>query len=577
MLQDIFLLIFVSLVATTIGGIVTREIFFNKNQRTHTGLTLGAGAGALWFILLLGGFISVDVTDAFSTTDPEVFTGLTTLTLIVVMGVAYLQVPQREPDPYQVQIPFYRDVDVLRVLSQAYFGILFIGSIVLLWVSLTENLADANFALDFNVYERRFGATLPKEGLAFNTEWSWVGADIFNYPVAVIAWIAVWLLITYLTYRNLKDQSKRLAMGVGVVMLALTVVQPFILNELNELAAPYLTASTNTRAILMGISNTIRVVVLSIIASTLLGILVGVSMLSNNYLLRNVANAYTEVFRNTPLLLQLIFIHFAFLQNILPQRGRGEVVTDIVSPASIGPLEVPNVFYSLSVQGLLVPNVTTTDRFIFLGIAILLAMVVGYFLRRWRIQVQDQTGQPAYTWRYVLGAAVVIIAIGWLIAGTPLSVDFPERIQRGLFFEWQGGLEITIAFVSTFLGLTLYTAAFIADIVRAGIQAVPPGQIEAARSLGHTQPQVLSLVVLPQALRLIIPPLGNQYVNLGKNSTLGFALGFGEAYQAVQLANNESGQAVPFFIGLMILYLLLSLTLSLFTNLMNSATRLKTR
>jgi general L-amino acid transport system permease protein len=141
----------------------------------------------------------------------------------------------------------------------------------------------------------------------------------------------------------------------------------------------------------------------------------------------------------------------------------------------------------------------------------------------------------------------------------------------------QGGFQLTIGFISLFLGLTLYTAAFIAEIVRAGIQAVPYGQIEAARSQGLSGAQVLNLVVLPQALRLIIPPLGNQYVNLGKNSSLGLIVNYVDTYRIAQIANNESGQAVPFFVGLMVIYLSLSLTLSLLTNLVNRTTQIRVR
>jgi general L-amino acid transport system permease protein len=127
------------------------------------------------------------------------------------------------------------------------------------------------------------------------------------------------------------------------------------------------------------------------------------------------------------------------------------------------------------------------------------------------------------------------------------------------------------------LGLTLYTAAFVADIVRAGIQAVPYGQIEAARSQGLNRAQVLNLVILPQALRLIVPPMGNQYVNLGKNSSLALVVGYFDTYQVALLANNESGQAVPIFVGLMVIYLGLSLTLSTLTNLVNRTTQVRTR
>jgi general L-amino acid transport system permease protein len=164
--------------------------------------------------------------------------------------------------------------------------------------------------------------------------------------------------------------------------------------------------------------------------------------------------------------------------------------------------------------------------------------------------------------------------VGWLFSGgAPFALDYP--ILRGP--NVREGTQLSAGFVSVFLGLTLYTSAFVADIVRAGIQAVPYGQIEAARSQGLTSGQVLNLVVLPQALRLIIPPLGNQYVNTGKNSTLALVVGYFDTYQIALLANNESGQAVPVFAGLMVIYLTQSLVLSVMTNLVNQTTRMRSR
>ena len=204
---------------------------------------------------------------------------------------------------------------------------------------------------------------------------------------------------------------------------------------------------------------------------------------------------------------------------------------------------------------------------------LILGLIFAFVVRRWRTQRQDATGQPARVLQFTAGIMLAALVIGWLISGTPFTVNFPELRGPNV----QDGIVFSTGFISLVVGLTLYTAAFVADIVRAGIQSVPYGQIEAARSQGFSGGQVLSLIVLPQALRLIIPPLGNQYVNLGKNSSLGLVVGFVDTYRIGQLANNESGQAVPIFVGLMVIYLILSLVISVLTNLINRGTRFKTR
>jgi general L-amino acid transport system permease protein len=309
------------------------------------------------------------------------------------------------------------------------------------------------------------------------------------------------------------------------------------------------------------------VVLLSLIGCTILGILVGIGLLSSNYLLRTVSKVYVEIFRNTPLLVQLIFI-YRTLSLLLPAPRQS-----IFSPQQIGPITFENNLYAINTRGFYIAQPLPTETTNILWLALLIGLVISFLVRRQRLKVQDETGRPARTWRYMTLIMVAALAIGWLVSGTPYTVSFPELRGPNI----QNGIAFTTGFVAVFLGLTLYTAAFIADIVRAGIQSVPFGQIEAARSQGLKGNQVLSLVVLPQALRLIIPPLGNQYVNLGKNSSLALAVGFVDVYRIGQLANNESGQAVPIFVGLMVIYLILSLILSVLTNLVNRTTRYKTR
>lgn len=312
-------------------------------------------------------------------------------------------------------------------------------------------------------------------------------------------------------------------------------------------------------------------VFVSLIACTLLGIFAGIGLLSSNILVRGVAQVYVEIFRNTPMVVQLIFIYRSLTLLLpAPRQSICALGSYTLDP---NPCTLPGNLFILNARGFYVVQPNPTDQASILFISVIIGIIIAVILRTWRLRRQEQTGQPAYVWRFITPVLLITIVGGWLLAGTPYSFNYP--FLRGP--NVQEGLQLSISFMALTLGLTLYTGAFIADIVRAGIQSVPFGQIEAARSQGFNSSQVLSLIVLPQALRLIIPPLGNQYVNLGKNSSLGIVVAYADTYRIAQLANNESGQAVPFFLGLMLIYLSISVSLSVMTNLINRFSRIKTR
>ena len=363
------------------------------------------------------------------------------------------------------------------------------------------------------------------------------------------------------------SQALSIAAMLFLVVFILPLDQAITANFIR--AQEYLSPGTVTRAFHTGIMNTLRVVIASLVATTILGVLVGIGLLSNNWMVRNISKVYVEIFRNTPLLIQLLFI-YRTLTLVLPFPQES-----ITSPLEVGPLSFENHLYYLNARGFYYPSVIGTDTANILWLGLIIGALAFYFIRSWRLNIQEETGEPARTWRYALPAFLGIVAVAWVIAGEPFTVNYPALPEDARNVE--GGTRLSIGFVSLFLGLTLYTGAFVAEIVRAGIQAVPYGQIEAARAQGLRGGQVLSHVVLPQALRLIIPPLGNQYVNLGKNSSLGLAVTYVETFRIAQLANNEKGQAVAFFAGLMAIYLMLSLVLSFFTNLINRSTQIKTR
>jgi general L-amino acid transport system permease protein len=223
------------------------------------------------------------------------------------------------------------------------------------------------------------------------------------------------------------------------------------------------------------------------------------------------------------------------------------------------------------------PSITGTDTFSIFFLFVVLGFGAGVFLWRQRLKLMDRTGTRALTLRYFLAAFLGLSLIGLVLAfvagGSPIQTEAPSVGT----FNFEGGASISSEYLALMLGLVFYTSAFIADIVRAGILSVPKGQIEAAAATGLTERQTLRLVVLPQSLRLIVPPLTNQYLNLTKNSSLGIAIGFFDVFNVANVAQNQSGQAVAFFAVLMVTYLMLSLVISLVMNIFNKSLTIKTR
>lgn len=319
----------------------------------------------------------------------------------------------------------------------------------------------------------------------------------------------------------------------------------------------YEPSMTFGRAFFVGLVNTLIVSITGVIAATILGTLVALARLSSNWLLSRVALVFIEFNRNIPLLVLLFILYFVVFGQ-LPQ-----VKESIVWP---GPIY-------LNRRGIYLtwPHLTETGMtfVILLSIGIVLAIIAYSVLRRRR----ELSGQNTYYGQVSLGILIVSGVLGWILSGTPFQLSYPEL--QG--FNFQGGLRLTPEFSGMFIGLTIYTAAFIAEVVRSGIQAVDRGQIEAARAVGLSTMQVLSLVVMPQALRIIIPPMISQYLNLTKNSSLALAIGFQEVFSVGKIAINQAGRAVPVFALVMLTYLTLSLLTSLVLNLYNSRIQFVTR
>jgi general L-amino acid transport system permease protein len=312
------------------------------------------------------------------------------------------------------------------------------------------------------------------------------------------------------------------------------------------------------RAFLVGLVNTIRVSIVGIAIATVLGTLIALARLSNNWLLSRLALAYIEFHRNIPLLVLLFLWYFTVFQ----QFPSVENAITLPGPIFLTQRGVYMVWPRLSETGTLFA--------LFLGIGIVLSIVTFIFLRRKRTII----GQNTYHVQISIVILIVLPVIGWFASGgRPLYLDIPSFMQK----NFQGGMRIRPEFGSLLVGLTLYTAAFIAEVVRSGVQAVSKGQIEAARAVGLNNVQVLSLVILPQALRVMIPPMISQYLNLTKNSSLALAVGYQDLFSVGKIAINQAGRAVPVFILIMVSYLALSLITSFVLNIYNSRIQLVER
>ncbi len=317
-------------------------------------------------------------------------------------------------------------------------------------------------------------------------------------------------------------------------------------------------ASTYSRALLVAFLNTLLVAGVGIVLASFLGFTVGVARLSKNWLVAKLAESYIEIIRNVPLLLQLFFWYFAVLRALPgPQDG----------------LSLLDTFH-LNLRGLYMPRPLFESAMWVVPIAFAVALVAGWLIRRWARARQQETGEifPALAASFALAISFPVAA--FLLAGMPVSWEFSEL--KG--FNLKGGLQLIPELVALVVALTMYTAAFIAEIVRAGIQSVGHGQTEAAESLGLRSAVSLRLVLLPQALRLIIPPLTSQYLNLTKNSSLAAAIAYPDLVLVFAgTALVQTGQAVEIIAITMSVYLALSLIVSSLMNWYNRKTALPTR
>jgi len=318
---------------------------------------------------------------------------------------------------------------------------------------------------------------------------------------------------------------------------------------IGETLIDYSPADSYGRALLVGLLNTLKVSAIGIALATVLGVVVGIARLSKNFLVARLASAYVEVVRNIPPLLQLFF-WYALITEGMP------AVRQALEP-------LPGVF--LTQRGLWMPVPLADPAWKAMGVAFIAACFALWGVKRWAAARQARTGQPFPLFAAGAGLLAGVPFVVWLAYGAPTAMSVPEL--RG--FNFVGGVNLSPEFFAILVGLTVYTSAFIAEVVRSGILAVNWGQTEASRALGLNNAQALRLVVLPQALRVIIPPVTSQYLNLTKNTSLALAIGYPDLVSIANTVINQTGQAIEGVAIIMGVYLSISLAISLFMNWYN--------
>jgi general L-amino acid transport system permease protein len=385
----------------------------------------------------------------------------------------------------------------------------------------------------------------------------------FYRNVRVLAWLAQvafalgvlglgWLLLTTML-GNLQKQ------GIPISFAFLPQPAGFGISE----GLPFQPSQSYLTAFGVGVVNTLRAAVTGIILATLLGIGIGVARLSRNWLLERLATLYVETFRNVPLLLWLVFT-YAAIRDTLPRLREG--------PALLwGTVLMSN-------RGIALAWPQTSAAYNAFQPWLLAGLGVGLGVWGWLTYSRRSVASPRRALGRSLAVCVALWASGflwtWMTTHLPPVVWSVPHIAG---FNYQGGIVLSPEFAALLFGLVVYTASFIAEIVRAGILAVPKGQGEAARALGLSDRQTFVLIIFPQALRVIIPPLINQYLNLTKNSSLAIAVGYPDLFSIGLTINNQTGQAIPFVVMIMVTYLSMSLLTSWILNMLHRRLALKTR
>jgi general L-amino acid transport system permease protein len=363
---------------------------------------------------------------------------------------------------------------------------------------------------------------------------------LFQAVVVVLLVVGVWWIV-----HNVIDNLQRLHISSGFGYLKSRAG-----FDISVSAIPYSSDDTYGRAIVVGLINTLIVAVAGIITATIIGFIVGIGRLSHNWLIRKICTVYVEIFRNIPPLL-VIFFWYSGVLAVLP-----------VVRESIG---LPFGSF-LNQRGFYLPRAIWGDGSWLIFVAFLVGIAMAWFVARTARQRQMATGQQFPVFWTALALIIGLPLLAYALSGFPVTFDFPKQST----FNLTGGFHIGPEFLSLYLALSCYTASFIAEIVRAGILGVSKGQSEAAGALGLRSGSILRLVVVPQAMRIVIPPLTSQYLNLTKNSSLAIAIAYPDLTATAGTVLNQTGQAVENVLIMMVVYLVISLVTSAVMNVVNA-------
>lgn len=368
------------------------------------------------------------------------------------------------------------------------------------------------------------------------------------YQVLLAAGI---LILVYFLYINVVANLERQRIATGFAFL--WEAAGF---DIGEFVIPYDSEDSYGRALWIGILNTLTVSACGIVLASILGIMMGIARVSQNWLASTLASTYVEAARNVPVILHVIFW--------------GTVIRNLPRPRQA---LMPFEGLILSNRGFTFGVPVANPAYFWVGVAFVAGLIGAFCFSRWAERRRERTGKFIAKLWPVIGLVLGLPLLTWLVFGAPLVWDIPAL--KG--FNFRGGATISPEFMALLVGITVYTGAFIAEIVRAGIQSVPIGQIEAAKAIGLRPSFVMRYVIFPQALRVIVPPTTSQYLSLTKNSSLGVLIGYPDLVNIGNTTLNQTGQAVEAISIMMIVYLSISLTISLSMNIYNRFVEIKER
>jgi general L-amino acid transport system permease protein len=373
--------------------------------------------------------------------------------------------------------------------------------------------------------------------------------SVFYQLVLIVALVTFGYVIVSNTVANLERQNIASGWGFLENTAGFGIIQTL---------APYAETSSYGQALLVGFLNTLLVAAVGVFVATIIGFVVGIARLSDNWVISRLAYCYVEMIRNVPLLLQIFFWYFAVLRAVPGKREKWSFFFDS---------------FHLNIAGFRGPKPIWEPGSAWIGYAFIIAVIACFMIARWAHKRQDETGKQFPVFWTAIGLIIGLPVITYLVTGMPMHLEHPvfvetgPRIRQG--FELNVGFNLIPEFLALTVALSIYTASFIAEIVRAGIQAVSHGQTEASHALGLRQSPTLRLVIIPQAMRVIIPPLTSQYLNLTKNSSLAVAIAFPDLVSVGGTVLNQTGQAIEIIGIWMAIYLSLSLITSAFMNWYN--------